>query len=275
LPVGGTVAGAGNIVGGNDSGVVMDAGSNTVQGNYIGTDPTGTINLGNVADPGVRINNSSNNLIGGVIAGAGNVIAFNAFGGVSIQNFGGPATGNAVEGNAIYGNVGLGIDLTPNGSNVVIPNTPCGPHAGSNNLQNFPVLTSAISSGGSTTIQGSLNSIASTTFRVELYASPACDASGFGEGQTFLGFTNVTTDGACNATLNVSLPVAVTVGQVVTATATDPGNNTSQFSACRVVSGALPPPQSAAAIPTLGDLALLALALAVLTLGLGAMKRES
>ena len=97
------------------------------------------------------------------------------------------------------------------------------------------MLTSATTAGASTVIQGTLNSTASTTFRVEFFSSPACDASGNGEGRTFLGFQNVTTDGLGNATFNPTLAVATTVGEVITATATDASNNTSEFSPCAQV----------------------------------------
>ena len=102
--------------------------------------------------------------------------------------------------------------------------------AGANNLQNFPVLTSATS--GSTTIEGTLNSASNTQFRLEFFANTACDPSGFGEGETFLGSTDVTTDGSGNASFTVTFPATVPVGQFITSTATDPDNNTSEFSQC-------------------------------------------
>ena len=104
---------------------------------------------------------------------------------------------------------------------------------GSNNLQNYPVVSSAVS--GST----SLNSTANTEFRIEFFANTACDPSGNGEGQTFLGFENVTTDG----TGNVSFSTTVAVGQFITATTTDPAGNTSEFSECiEVTAGSTPTP---------------------------------
>jgi hypothetical protein len=99
------------------------------------------------------------------------------------------------------------------------------------NGQNYPVITSAVVAAGNATISGTLNSTASTVFRLEFFASAACDTSGFGEGQSFIGFTNVTTDGAGNAVSPVGF--CRSGGQsVITSTATDPGSNTSEFSAC-------------------------------------------
>src|SRR5205085_6799214 len=200
-------------------------------GNLIGTTATGNAALPNAI--GVIITGSSqNNTIGGAAAGAGNVIAFNNDDGVSISS----GTGNSVRANAIHDNgttaTQLGIDLGPDG---VTPNDAGDPDTGANNLQNFPVLTSAVTSGGNTTIQGTLNSTTNTQFTIEFFANPACDASGNGEGQTFLGSTLVTTDASGNATINTSLAVNVPAGQAVTATATDPDNNTSEFSACQTV----------------------------------------
>ncbi|MDH3602705.1 MAG: thrombospondin type 3 repeat-containing protein, partial [Candidatus Tectomicrobia bacterium] len=92
----------------------------------------------------------------------------------------------------------------------------------------FPVITSATTGQ----ITGTLNSTPNTEFRLEFFANSQCDPSGFGEGETFLGFTNIQTDGSGNAGFTANLPVPE--GQVVTATATDPDGNTSEFSACNV-----------------------------------------
>ena len=111
-------------------------------------------------------------------------------------------------------------------------NDHCDADTGSNNLQNFPVITSVTAGAGSTTIQGTLDSVASRSYRIEIFANDACDSSGFGEGKTFLGSTVVTTDGSCNGSFNVTLPVSVAATARVTATATDENNSTSEFSAC-------------------------------------------
>jgi len=252
VTIGGALAGAGNVISGNTShGVnIVDGGNGIsgvlIQGNRIGTDAAGVANLGN-GGFGVRLFaggevpvGATNNTIGGTAAGAGNVIAFNGQGGITIAGtssaFAAATIGNRISGNSIFSNIGLGIDL---GGDGVTPNTPGGPHTGANNLQNFPVITSVTSSGGSTTIAGTFNSTPSTKgFRLEFFANTAADPSGFGQGQTFIGFKNVDTDGGGNATFSVTLPVTVPAGQFVTATATDPNNNTSEFSAAVAVAQA-------------------------------------
>ncbi|MGH9368710.1 MAG: hypothetical protein ACRD3M_13670, partial [Thermoanaerobaculia bacterium] len=139
------------------------------------------------------------------------------------------ATGTAIRGNSIFSNTGLGIDLAEDG---VTLNDNCDADPGPNGFQNFPVLTTAISGGGSTTILGKLNSKASTSYQIDFYSNAVCDSSGYGEGQTYLGSTMVTTDASCNASFNVTFPVAVGPRDRLTATATDPTGNTSEFCSC-------------------------------------------
>src|SRR6185369_11343467 len=115
----------------------------------------------------------------------------------------------------------------------------CDSDSGGNFLQNFPVLTSATSDGMNVNVVGSLNSTAGTSFTIEFFANPSCDASGNGEGRTYLGSAIVMTDGSCNAAINVTLP-AVALGQFITSTATNPTNNTSEFSACVPVCSTAP-----------------------------------
>jgi hypothetical protein len=95
-------------------------------------------------------------------------------------------------------------------------------------------------------ISGTLNSAANRQYRLEFFSTAACDPSGNGEGQTFLGVTALTTDAAGNGTFHVSLPAAVTPPQWVTATATDPENNTSEFSPCMAVAADTTPPTTPA-----------------------------
>lgn len=266
--IGGTASVARNVISGNGSGVVFLSGStgNVVQGNFIGTDVTGTAALGNTFD-GVSINASSNSTVGGTTAGAGNVIAFNGEEGVQVFPSIGTATGNAILSNSIFSNTRLGIDLSPIGvPSGVTPNDSGDADTGPNNLQNFPALSLAVSSSGGITIAGILNSAPSTAFRVELFANAACDPSGFGEGQTFLGFTTVTTNPSGNATFSAIFVPSVAVGKLITATATDPNGNTSEFSQClAVIASPVPTPVPGVSGPALAALAGLLVAVTIWT----------
>ena len=228
--IGGTTAQARNVISGNNiSGInIGGASGNVVQGNFIGTDVTGAVDVGNTLWGILMSSGAPENTIGGTAGGAGNTIAFNGFDGV----FGVLGTGNAILGNSIFSNAGLGIDLDPDG---ITANDAGDGDTGANNLQNFPVLTSA-TSGNSTTVEMTLNSAANTIFRVEFFSNSACDPPGNGEGETFLGVsTDVTTDGSGDASPTIIFLTTVPVGQFITATATDPSNNTSEFSACQSV----------------------------------------
>src|SRR3712207_4243725 len=116
---------------------------------------------------------------------------------------------------------------------------------------NFPVLTAVITDGSSTTIQGTYSAASNGEYVLQFFSNAACDSSGNGEGQTYLGEQRVTTDASGNSTINVALPVEVTPGQAVTATATNDFDadflNTSEFSACRTAEsvGGTPTPSPA------------------------------
>jgi Calx-beta domain-containing protein/beta-propeller repeat-containing protein/carboxypeptidase family protein len=224
--IGGLTPGAQNVISGNQTGILINSGqTNTIQGNLIGSNAAGTLPLPN-AFAGIRVDSvSNNNTIGGTANGAANLIAFNGGPGVNVVS----GTGNSVRGNSIFSNTGLGIDL---GGNGLTANDNCDADSGANNLQNFPVITSVSADSVTTTIQGTLNSTASTQFRIDLFSNATCDPSGNGEGQTFLGSTNVTTDGSCNGTFTLSIPNGSVNGTIITATATDPNSNTSEFSKC-------------------------------------------
>jgi len=123
----------------------------------------------------------------------------------------------------------LGIDLNLS-SPPVTANDNLDPDTGPNNLQNFPILASA--TPGNSVITGTLNSLASTQFTIEYFSSSACDPSGHGEGQFYLGNKQVTTDGSGIANVGTTVAVNVTGGHFVTATATAPDGSTSEFSPC-------------------------------------------
>jgi hypothetical protein len=226
--IGGLVAGARNVISGNSIGIQISGFSggpvgNVVQGNFIGLNATGSGPLPNTQQ-GILISDATNNTIGGTQSEAANKIAFNGGAGITIS----VGQGNAVRGNSIFSNGGLGIDL---GANGVTANDLNDSDTGPNNLQNFPVISSVLSTNNSTTIQGSFNSFPNTTFQIDFFSNAAVDPSGNGEGAQFFDRTSVNTDGNGNATFNVTFPVALASGRVITATATDPNGNTSEFSA--------------------------------------------
>jgi hypothetical protein len=237
--IGGTTAADRNVISGNSDGIDIGVGStpasnnNVVEGNCIGTDASGTQPLGNVLGVAVFSIGASHTLIGGTTPGASNLIAFNSKAGVNAD----AGVSTRILGNGIFANGGLGIDV---GGDGVTSNTP-------NGAQNFPVLQSAVTAGGVTTVEGTLNSTANTTFRLEFFADPAPDPSGFGQGQTFLGAINVHTDGNGNSAFTALLS-AVPVGQFLSATSTGPAG-TSEFAQDIPVLPAPPPVSSPAPQP--------------------------
>jgi uncharacterized repeat protein (TIGR01451 family) len=267
-----------------------EAGNHVVQGNFLGTDVSGSVALGRSNGTGIEIADTTDNLIGGNVPAERNLISGNALQGVVIANtsfrnrivgnligtnasgtgplpngaggvlccgsgfgddntiernviafnggegvviFGGPTfetVGNAIRGNSIFANGGLGIDLSPGFGPT--QNDPGDGDTGPNGLQNFPVITRVTVDGGETTIEGTLNSVPDSTYHVELFRNSGCDPSHFGEGETFLGSTSVTTGPSGDANFAVTYPVGLGPTEVVTSTATDARNNTSEFSEC-------------------------------------------
>ncbi|MEG4932830.1 DUF4347 domain-containing protein, partial [Microcoleus sp. F8-C3] len=218
---GDSTAGDRNVISGNSSsGVIINAGAtgNFVRGNFIGVGTDGTTAVANNA-PGVLVD-SSNNAIGGAAPGLGNTIANNAIAGVTVNS----GTGNSIQNNSIFANLGIGIDL---GNNGITANDAGDADTGANNLLNTPVLTTATASAGSVTVAGTYNSTPNTNFTLQFFANTPPGT----QGQTFIASIPVTTDAAGNAAFNQTFPAAVTAGQLITATATDAAGNTSEFSA--------------------------------------------
>jgi hypothetical protein len=235
--IGTNAAGARNIISGNTAfGVLLDdsAGAaadltvsgNRIQNNVMGGNLTGLAAVPNAV--GVYIDGgAAGNFVGGFNSGVpeGNVIAFNTGAGVAIT--GSTSTGNLISLNSITGNGSLGIDL---GNDGVTPNGIGGPHVGPNNFQNFPILNPYTTQG---TITGSLNGTPNTTFTIELFANAVPDDSGDGQGRDLLrspaGILTTTTDAYGNATYTFSY-TPLPGEPFLTATATDPNNNTSELS---------------------------------------------
>jgi hypothetical protein len=234
--VGGTTATARNVISGNGYGVeLFGAGTNhdTIEGNFIGTDASGTAALGNSLDGVLVEQGATDNTIGGTTAGAGNTIAFSGQAGIAITDA--SSTGNSIRGNSIHDNGGLGIDLVaaggPLSGDSVTPNDYHDADTGPNALQNFPVLSSVSIAGGMTQVSGVLDSAPNSTFTLDFYANTLPDPSGHGEGQTYLGSQAVITDGNGHADFTATVAAPPAGQQFFSATATDASLNTSEFSA--------------------------------------------
>ncbi len=198
---------------------------NHVMHSYIGTDITGDLPMAN-AGSGILISNSSDNLVGvrtvflsqrlflsseadttASAVGLENKIAFNTGAGVSVAS----GSGNEISQNSIHNNGSLGIDLA----------------AGANQDLAAPVLTSVQPSGASVEVSGSLTAWANSMFAIQFFASQQSGSSG----KLYLGSQMVTTDASGVATFDFVSSVATGDAQYITATATDPFGDTSEFSA--------------------------------------------
>jgi hypothetical protein len=219
--VGGISEGAGNLISGNDiDGIDLRATNSVVFGNKIGTTATGLAALANGGN-GITVD-GLNNTVGGTVAGAGNVIAFNDNDGVFV---GGHDSGNAIRHNSISANAHLGIELADSDG------------LGNNN-QPAPTLTSATFSPTTNvlTIKGSLTSTASTKFSLDFFANAIPVSPPVLEGEVYLGSFNVTTNAQGLATFTAKIaisfktPFSTETTPIITATATDPNGNTSEFS---------------------------------------------
>jgi hypothetical protein len=231
----------------------------------------GSVTEGNTIDR-IRVQSSAGTIIEGNTMARVNPAAFPA---VSVSNANPPAaSGSTIRGNTISGytsgvtvfsanstgititgnsisNVGIPIDLGANGPT---PNDPApDPDTGANNLQNFPILTSAVLGPTQFNVNGTLASIPLTTYRVELFSSPASDP----EARTFLGGLDVLTDATGNATFTFSGTTRPAAGEVITSTATNlTTGDTSEVGAAVAI-------QAVGLVPALSSWALLALALSL------------
>lgn len=138
-------------------------------------------------------------------------IAFNRQNGVEVRR----GNQNSILGGPIYGNSALGIALVHQ----------------ANDRAPAPILTSATinPANGNTLVVGTLRAKASTVYQIEVFASTTANP---GNGQYFLGFSNVQTDsnGVADIAISDLVNPDPTRAVYVTATATSLNGNTSQFS---------------------------------------------
>jgi hypothetical protein len=265
-------AGACNLISGNgENGILISdttSDGNSILGNYIGTNAAGTAAIGNVTD-GVGILNTPNTAIGNGTSAARNIISANGSNGVIIV--GSVSTGNRVDNNtigqhglgntksgvaisgatdtaimsnSIYFNGLRGIDLDNNGT--ANANDPSDVDSGANRIQNFPDVYAARTQGGSTKVGGLFNSRPNRSYVLQFFMSNQCDGgppNSFGEAQTYMGQTEVTTDAYGNTSFGYTHPSLVT-GKYITATATKKNGSTpaetSELSRCVYVNAPKP-----------------------------------
>jgi len=260
--IGGALPGQGNTISGNQyHGIYFYnfADYNYVQGNRIGSDASGNVDIPNgtqqPGDAGVSLSGAVNT-IGGVTREEGNLITYNQGDGIACNLCGSPAiksntialnsgigiridsgtAGAEMRQNEIYGNGGLGIDI---GADGVTAND----STETDGIQNYPVLLSATTNGcGESRVTGSLQSYSSvgTTYfyMLEIFQSSEADPLGFGEGETFVSGFDLDLDDNGFATFDHTLPSTpnLSAGDILTATATEPYGNTSEFSQAILVS---------------------------------------
>jgi uncharacterized repeat protein (TIGR01451 family) len=222
----------GNLISGNKENGVMIKGEGTdenlVYDNAIGGN--GRIGIVIPNKNGVVIqDNAKQNLI------ASNNIFHNNGKGVIIT--GAQTKRNKITATQIWDNTDIGIDLKNDGPTTNDEdNLPYDEDDGPNELQNFPDILSASTKGDDLTIKGKLFSLPNTTFHIEFFSNLNCDPSMFGEGESFIGSDDVRTDDFGIGDIDVLFAGAkVLVGAKITATATDPDGNTSEFSKCHDV----------------------------------------
>ena len=218
--VAGIQAEARNLISGNrGDGIGISGGTfNSVQGNFIGPDRSGTNGPGNGSN-GLKISFGVSSVIGGNIPESGNIIGFNGGAGVFIE----AGYGNFVRRNTFLANKGLAIDLGKHGPT---PNDPGDNDTGANGLQNFPIILTARPSGTNTVVQGYLDTVFTLALvLIDFYATreSAADGADFFIGSGSPDFYT--------SPFTITLPVALSPGDSVRAVVIDRINkNTSEFS---------------------------------------------
>lgn len=232
--IGGSAPAARNILSNADYGIRIEQWStfNIVQGNLIGTDLSGKHAFGN-AIAGIELSNTAFNLIGGESPAESNVIAFNYGKGVLVEY---ASSSNNIRHNSIFSNYGMGIDLGQDGT--VTPNddntTPPDADTGANELQNFPELSAAISF--TSTLKGKLFTAPNAAMTLEFFKNANCAPASMPAGKTFLAKKNIKSNAKGVIKFTIQLKKKFKPGSGITATATDPSGNTSEFSACKTAS---------------------------------------
>jgi hypothetical protein len=219
--IGGTTAADRNVISGNGGNGIQLGTSGSeqmsqqalIEGNFIGTNATGQSADPNHGD-GISIFSSFNS-VGGTDPGAGNLIAFNSQSGVVVNL----AIGNQILGNSIFNNSQAGIELQ-NGGNFSMP-----PPQLSYVVESSSSKTDQIQVGGILSIPpgGSIDGN-QLTCTVQVFGT--LNGMGSGQGQIFLGSTQITTNNSGFAIFTLrDVTTPADAGMTFTATATSPENN--------------------------------------------------
>ena len=227
----------GNVISGNGDGLIIDSNEIFVRGNVIGdtkTDPDAQKNFENINN-GITVEGNTIS-IGGPNENEANIIAGNRGTGVLIQND--ETRFVAVRRNQIYNNGLLGIDIMDAG---VTDNDSLDVDLGPNGRLNFPEIKfvkpeEPLVDGSEVEVRGKLHSGPNATFEIDIYLSDACDDSKYGEGQTYLGKTTVSTNGEGNGSFTFKFTSTgektYDESKAVTAITVTPTGSTSEFSRC-------------------------------------------
>ena len=149
----------------SDNGIsLISGGNNIIEGNYIGADINGSVELENTSN-GILISDSPNNQIGGLTVDSGNILSGNNN---NIEITGSLATGNLIQGNTVVvtasdpnnldlGDMEIGILIHGGANNNIVGENPIGggnivvgidtnlpnddPNPIGNNLDNNPILS--------------------------------------------------------------------------------------------------------------------------------------
>lgn len=235
--IGGSVANARNVISGYGAGAIQldslnDATGNLdtrIEGNYIGTDVTGTLAIGNgftsppqaTAAPAIGINGAICDFtIGGSAAGQANLIAYSAGTGIVVNK----CTGVQMPFNRFFANRSGAVDLILDSTSMgATANDVNDPDEGGNRFQNFPELT--LPAVGSNTLTYRVDTTAANgKYPITVYFYRAgCD----GGSATYL--TSATIN-AAQAQLALTLDTTQ-LGNIrpLTAVAVDDAGNTSEF----------------------------------------------
>ncbi len=205
-----------NIIGGSQGGAgiaiantgASELNSITVKRNYIGTNKTLDLDAGNTGG-GISISGSiSHVLIGGSDPADANYIYNNGAPGVTDTSTG----FNSYLGNSIYGNEGQGIDF------------PDYWNPDPENDLNFPIIYQADEVSGHTNVGYALD-VPAGDYRIEFFSNTEADPTGYGEGETYLGSANITSDGTGEQNFSTTLSGTGYTHMAATATLIDPDSS--------------------------------------------------